>query len=65
MEGGKCISTKTRLTTTSAQSESILAEFKTLLHIRLKILKILITTIQGSAARRPCNASGKNCFIKT
>jgi hypothetical protein len=65
MEGGKCISTEVRLTTTLTQSESILVGFQTLLQIHLNLFLNFITTIQGFVARRPHNASGKNCCIKT
>jgi hypothetical protein len=64
-EGGKCISTKARLTTTSSLSDSISLGFQTLLQIHLKILEIFITAIQGPTTKRPCNAKGKNCYIKT
>jgi hypothetical protein len=65
MEGGKCIATEARLTTTLVQSESITTKFQTLLHIHLKFLKILIIAIQGSVVRSQHNTSGKNCCIKT
>jgi len=56
---------QTRLTITSSLSDSISLGFQTLLQIHFKILKILITTIQGPVARRPHNAKGKSCCIKT
>jgi hypothetical protein len=59
-EGEKCISTKAKLTTTLVLSDSIPLGYQTLLQIHLKILKILITTIQSLVVRRPHNAKGRN-----
>jgi hypothetical protein len=64
-KGGKCIPTKARLTATYVVNDSISFGFQTLLQIHLKILKNFIIVIQGLVAKRPHNAKGKNCCIKT
>jgi hypothetical protein len=38
---------------------------QTLLQICFKILEIFITTIWGPTTKKPYNAKGKNCYIKT
>jgi len=63
-DGGKCISTNAKETTTSSRNESISEGFQTLLRIFLNTLEILITTIQGLGARHPRSASSKICSIK-
>jgi len=64
-DGGKWISNKVKLTETSNWSDSMSEGFQTLLQSFLNTLKILITTIWGYGAKKPLNANGKICYIKT
>jgi len=64
-KGGKCISTKVRLTKTSNHNDSISRGFHTLLHILQNTFEILMIAIEGLESKSPLNPSGKICYIDT